>query len=237
MKITNHGEYFIGSLEETEKALTDAEKQKLLALGNEDTEEEILDMIAEAEAIAAPKAMFAVDGVQKTACCVSVNGVEIASDFVTEKLGDKLRCFPYIVTCGTELNEWAEGYAGDPLSEYWADEIKQMYLQKLMKQFFPYLKSEYHTGGHLTALNPGSLADWPVAGQRELFAVLGGTGLVKEQIGVVYTDSFLMIPNKTVSGIAFESEVFFENCQLCPIEGCPNRRAIPMEGLRGSEVR
>ena len=233
MKITDYGEYFIGSLEDAERALTDGEKQKLLALGNEETEEEIFDMIAEAETLAAPKALFAVDGVQKTERYVSINGVEVGSDFVAEKLGDRLRCFPYIVTCGAELNAWADGYAGDPLSEYWADEIKQLYLQKLMKQFFPYLKEQYHTGGHLTALNPGSLADWPVAGQRELFAILGGADAVKEKIGVVYTDSFLMIPNKTVSGIAFESEVFFENCQLCPIEGCPNRRAIPMEGLRG----
>jgi hypothetical protein len=34
-----------------------------------------------------------------------------------------------------------------------------------------------------------------------------------------------MLPSKSSSGIAFESEVFYENCQFCPLENCPNRRA------------
>jgi hypothetical protein len=34
-----------------------------------------------------------------------------------------------------------------------------------------------------------------------------------------------MFPTKTISGVAFESEAFYENCQYCPLEKCPNRRA------------
>jgi predicted transcriptional regulator len=39
------------------------------------------------------------------------------------------------------------------------------------------------------------------------------------------TESFLMLPTKTVSGIFFPTEATFESCQLCPREECPNRRA------------
>jgi hypothetical protein len=42
---------------------------------------------------------------------------------------------------------------------------------------------------------------------------------------VELTDSFLMIPNKTVSGIYFPTERDFRTCQVCHREKCPNRRA------------
>ncbi len=71
-------------------------------------------------------------------------------------------------------------------------------------------------------MNPGSLDDWPLAEQRQLFSVFGD---VKKLIGVELTDSFLMVPIKSVSGVVFPTEHRFESCQLCQREGCPNRRA------------
>lgn len=223
MNLIQNGMFYIGTLEDC--SLSDKEKAELLKLGNEDTQEEILDLAAEAEKIACPKALYTVCSVEAAGDFVQVNGVNMESALVTEKLKGKNRCFPYIVTCGTELNAWAEQYAADPLAEYWAEEIKLLYLQKIMKQLFPYLKETYRTGGHFTALNPGSLESWPISGEQELFDILGGAEYVKRQIGVAYTESFLMIPNKSASGIGFESEVFFENCMRCPLTGCPNRRA------------
>ena len=88
-----------------------------------------------------------------------------------------------------------------------------------------HLQERYHTSGHLSALNPGSLAAWPISGQAELFAILGGKEFVQETIGVTYSDTFLMFPSKTISGILFESEVFYKNCQHCPLTNCPGRRA------------
>lgn len=222
MKITNVGKGIVGRIED--KRFSEKEKQQVLKFGNEETEEEILDMIAEAEQVADPKVLMGVCEIQAGEI-IKVGGVEIASDLVKEKLSPLHRCFPYIASCSTELNEWAKQYDGDPIAEYWADEIKQIYLQKIMKEIKPYLQETYHITGHAPALNPGSIAAWPIAGQQELFAVMGGREFVEQQVGVVYTDSFLMVPNKSVSGIVFESEVFYENCQHCPIEGCPNRRA------------
>ena len=71
-------------------------------------------------------------------------------------------------------------------------------------------------------MNPGSLADWPLEQQAELFEVLGD---VRGAVGVELTESCLMIPIKSVSGIRFSTEVQFENCQLCPRDVCPGRRA------------
>jgi hypothetical protein len=49
--------------------------------------------------------------------------------------------------------------------------------------------------------------------------------LQAQLIGVRLLDSMLMLPSQTVSGLLFETESDYVNCQLCPREHCPNRRA------------
>ena len=77
-------------------------------------------------------------------------------------------------------------------------------------------------------MNPGSgnTGLWPLAQQKPLFELIGD---VEASIGVRLTPSLLMLPNKSVSGILFPTEVHFETCQLCTREDCPRRRA-PYQG-------
>lgn len=226
MTITQKGPFQVASLEGD--TLSEKDREALLKFANEDEdlEEELKALMDEADKIARPTAMFAVCPVEENA---TVNGVSIPSDLVVEKLTGKNRCFPYIATCGRELEEWSEQYKGDHLAEFWADEVKKKFLFHITQAVLRHFKEHYRTAGHLAAVNPGSLERWPVSGQQELFAILGGREFVRETIGVIYTDSFLMLPSKTVSGISFESEVFYENCQHCPLERCPNRRAKRMQ--------
>ena len=84
-----------------------------------------------------------------------------------------------------------------------------------------HLKTCYKLG-KTSAMSPGRLANWPIREQRPLFSLLGDP---ETAIGVHLTESFLMIPNKSVSGIRYPTEESFESCQLCPREGCPNRKA------------
>lgn len=224
MNITPSGAFLTGRLCDT--SLSEQDRAVLLALANEETADELLDLMAEAEALADPKVLFGVCTAEAAGFDrIRINGVAVDSPLVWEKLKGKNRCFPYIATCGAELEAWSKQYRGDLLTEFWADEIKKRYLQRITGAFFENLKQNYHTTGHLTALNPGSVKDWPIDGQRELFEILGGRAFVEEQIGIIYTESFLMLPSKSLSGIAFESDAFYENCQYCPLTNCPNRRA------------
>lgn len=193
----------------------------LLKLCNEETEEELLELMNSAESAAQPVVLYEV-------CSVSpgfVNGVAVHSTLVEEKLSRLNRSFPYIATCGRELEQWSGCFTDDFLLGYWAEEIKKKFLQQVVSEFAEYIRRCYQTRGYLSALNPGSLPDWPISGQQELFAMLGGREKVEFDIGVSYSDSFLMYPTKSHSGILFESGTYYENCQHCPIEKCPNRRA------------
>ena len=223
MKIVETGAYYVGHLED--RSVPENDRAKLMGLANEEFEDELADMLEEALSIADPVVLFDISPVSTKDDKVLVNGVHIPSDLVFEKLKDKNRCFPYICTCCSALEEWSKQYAGDLLAEYWADEIKKYFLMRIRMEFIAWLKAQFKITGHLPSLNPGSIVAWPISGQAELFAVLGGRDNVQEQIGVIYTPSFLMLPSKSVSGIAFESETFYENCQYCPIENCPGRRA------------
>lgn len=224
MKIAHASAFLTAKLEDTE--LSDKERKQLFSKANEEMAEELTEMVRQAQSLAEPVVLFGVCPVSQDADgYMCINGLRIDSELVREKLQGKSRCFPYIITCGEQLETWSLQYKDDFLAAFWAEEIKKLYLNRIVSEFFTYLKAYYHTSGHLTSLNPGSLEQWPLKGQEELFAVLGGAAFVKEQTGVSCTDSFLMLPIKSLSGIAFESEVFYENCQHCPLTACPNRRA------------
>ena len=45
------------------------------------------------------------------------------------------------------------------------------------------------------------------------------------------TDSFLMVPNKTTSGILFPTETDFRSCEVCHRENCPSRHAAFNQAL------
>ncbi|MGD2148279.1 MAG: vitamin B12 dependent-methionine synthase activation domain-containing protein, partial [Anaerolineae bacterium] len=130
------------------------------------------------------------------------------------------RIFPYVATCGTELDEWS-GSIDDMLESYWADAIMEMALRVAMHTLSDHLEQRFRPG-RMSRMSPGSLEDWPIFEQRKLFALLGDT---EAAIGVRLTDSMIMVPLKSLSGIWFPTEVDFASCQLCPREICSGRRA------------
>jgi hypothetical protein len=130
------------------------------------------------------------------------------------------RVVVYAATCGMELEHWSR-QIGDMLAEYWADNIKLAALGAAMQAMNHHI-GETLLPGPASTMNPGSLADWPLTEQRPLFELLGHP---QTTVGIELTESCLMIPNKSVTGLRFPTDMRFENCQLCPRENCPGRRA------------
>ncbi|MDI6784868.1 MAG: vitamin B12 dependent-methionine synthase activation domain-containing protein, partial [bacterium] len=124
-----------------------------------------------------------------------------------------------VATCGRELEDWSNTIE-DPLHRFWADAIKEEALEIGFTAINEHLVKTFHPGKSAT-MSPGSLPDWPITEQRNLFSLLGDT---QTSIGVQLTESMLMLPTKSISGIRFPTEVDFESCQLCPREVCLGRR-------------
>jgi len=194
-------------------------------------EDLVLDMLQQARQIGRPKAMYSIAGIdEKHADGVVIEGIRMESRFMAINLKEVHRVFPYLVTSGRELYDWKMGFE-DLLDSYYADEINQIALRTAEKYLLDHLNTTYQLG-KTASMNPGSLEDWPITAQRSLFQLLGDP---REAIGVELTDSMLMLPNQTVSGIRFVSEDGFSNCELCPREICEHRRTPYNSDLLGSK--
>ena len=190
-----------------EEASEDAERVRMLA--------------AEAQGLARPKALYGVAYIEERGDdFVVVDGVRLTSRVLRVNLEETHRVFPYVATCGRELEEWSSPI-GDVLESFWASAIKEAALRSAIAAMGEDLERRLQPGP-TSDMNPGSLADWPMSEQRQLFALAGDP---QQAIGVELTDSYLMVPIKSVSGLRFPTETRFQSCQLCPREKCPGRRA------------
>jgi hypothetical protein len=201
------------------------------------------EMVNQAKAVASPKALYRlayIEQIDQDKVYLSNDVSKSSSDrphsnlenyhFTSRVLRINLqglqRVFLYIATCGVELEEWSKTF-DDILVQYWADAIKSAGLTAARQALQADLDVRYQPGP-LSSMNPGSLEDWPISEQVPLFALLGA---VQELIGVQLTESMLMLPVKTVSGLFFATQETFTSCQLCPRPDCPNRRAEYQQGL------
>ena len=183
--------------------------------------------IQTAAALADPKALLCTAQVQEHGNdYVVLNGVRIDCALMAKNLRGVYRVFPYVCTCGRELEDWSRTLS-DPLLAYWADAVKLYSVSSVQRQLFQYVREHEMPAGHLSHMNPGSLPQWPLSQQRVLFSLLGD---VTGTIGVELTESCLMIPAKSTSGILFDSDTKYNNCRFCPMENCPGRSA-PFSGL------
>lgn len=186
------------------------------------------NLLAEARAVARPKAMYTAAPVEgRGQDYVILGGARFGSRVLAVNLEEARQVYPFLATCGIELEEWSQSIGNDLVHHFWADAIKEAALFPALQALEEHLQEQY-TLGHTATMSPGSLEDWPITQQPVLFSLLGDS---RRAIGVALTESCLMIPTKSVSGIRFPLEASFESCQLCPRANCPGRRAPYDEAL------
>lgn len=194
---------------------------RVLRVKNAADQAALAQLVAEAMRIGRPKAAYRAVLLQEVGeAQVRIDGTEFHSRVLAVNLKDAHRVFLFMATCGTELNDWAHGLE-DMVHQFWAEEIKIRALRAAVSALEKDLNATF-APGKTSTMNPGSLADWPLAQQRPFFAVMAEAA---QALGVTLSDSCLMTPNKSVTGIRFPVEGGFESCQLCPMLDCPNRRA------------
>jgi len=201
--------------------------KKLLHLDRHGIARSIPRLIDRAKNLIEPKAAFKLCYIdEKLHDALLVEGLRLESKVLRKNLNDVERLFPYVVTIGPGL-EKASSKTNDPLEKYYLDVIGNIALTAVRQQLHDYLCRKFALK-KISFMSPGSLPDWPLEAQRQLFQLLPD---VDAAIGVRLTESFLMIPTKSVSGIYFQTEVSFFNCQLCRRGKCPGRKARFDENL------
>ena len=200
----------------------DALLSRLAIDAGTDEAEDFLRLLSDLAPVARPKAAICEAKVQPTVSAdrIMVGGVEFTSRLLVKNLEAEEVAWPYIATCGREIYDRVMAIP-DPFERYWGDEIMLAALTQIRSVMEKFLASEFFPG--TTAwMSPGSLVEWPIGQQIPLFRLLAEGA---DAIGVELTDSQLMIPNKSVSGIRFHNEHGYVDCCLCPRINCPNRKA------------
>jgi len=189
--------------------------------GNQQIEAMVRELVEVARSIAKPKAVYKVSYVDdRDGDTVTIDGVKFTGRVLRINLDQVERVFPYVATCGAELEAVAVP-SSDVMKSYCFDAIKTM----IVRSAYTFLSNhlmEYYALDKMSRMSPGSLESWPITQQKELFSLFGDT---EELIGVRLTKSCVMFPLKSVSGICFPTEINFESCQLCQREKCIGRRA------------
>ena len=182
---------------------------------------ELQPLIDVAMTLIEPQALYDVRYIEeKLEDAVIVDGRRLTSRVLRKNLDLVERIFPFVITLGPKLGE-TQAASSDLLENYYLDTIGNVALNSIRKQLKHHLESQFAIE-KMSSMAPGSLADWPIQEQAPLFQILGD---VKASIGVKLTDSLLMLPAKSISGIYFPKEVSFVSCQLCPRERCESRKA------------
>jgi hypothetical protein len=195
--------------------------------------EQLDRLIQEAKDIAHPRAIYRMAYITSRGDThVVAEGLRFESRVMAVNLDKQHRFFGFIVTSGRELDDWGNGKT-DLLERYWVGSINEAivvsarsFLEKHIKKNFGLAKA--------ARMSPGSLPDWPLQEQQVLFELLGDTRM---SIGVTLSESMLMTPIKSVSGIFFDNDEGFASCRLCPREICPGRKAPYDPGLYDRRFR
>lgn len=191
------------------------------------------DLAAQAAQVARPRAFYGLAPIEERGDdFIVVEKIRFKSRVLavnTQPLG---RVFPFVATCGTELQQWVDGISG-MLEQFYADGLKLAALRVAVRSLEKEIKHRFDTG-KISQMCPGSLKDWPIDQQVPLFDLLGDT---QKAVGVTLKASMLMTPDKSVSGFYFQNESGFASCQLCPAKNCPSRKAPFVQGLYDQKYR
>lgn len=182
---------------------------------------ELRVMLDEAVEIARPIAIYRSAQIEKRESdWVVIAGIIFHSHVLSVNLEKAQQVFPFVASCGMELQEWGDQQK-DLIRSYWAEAIKEEALLTALAALRQRLEQSEGLQ-HSSTMSPGSLDSWPISEQAALFQLLGNA---TSEAKVRLTEDLLMIPTKSVSGIIFPLDESFESCMLCQRENCPNRRA------------
>lgn len=179
----------------------------------------IEEVIADAKTVANAKLLYAEAKIEaRTEDTVTISGVEFKGKDLVNALKDVDTVYPYICTCGKELNDYAMN-SKDLVNMLYLDYIAHYYL--LQSSIELSSRIDNLLGTRSMCMTPGSFDEWQLAENIPIFMVLDkgeGTGVALAENGIMY-------PAKTVAGIRFKAPACENKCEICMKKDCAERKA------------
>jgi hypothetical protein len=110
---------------------------------NENVEKIIRELIETSRSLAKPKAVFEISRVEnKCGDSVDIGGVRFTSHVLRVNLDKAERVYPYVVTCGRELDE-IKIPPQEVMKCYFLDQIKELVVRSALNYLHDYLKKNH----------------------------------------------------------------------------------------------
>ncbi len=191
-------------------------------------------MLERAAAQACPKALYRPCRIEaRRGNEVTIEGVTFSGPLLRRQLARVHRVFPFVVTCGRELDALSPPSA-EVLERYYWGRICTAILRREHQAIRKDLRHRFQLPS-TAYLAPGS-GDawlWPIEQLPRVFELLGGK---PAEIGVELKPSCVMIPAKTLAGFHYASKKEFQTCRACNMKACPDRLA-PLDPGFWQELR
>jgi hypothetical protein len=180
----------------------------------------VKELITQASMLGRPRALYRVAQPEVgEGNVVRIDQASFFSRLLSSNLHGVRQVFPYIVTCGNELDAWAKSF-NNSLDRFWADGINELILNNAVLALEQWLKKTFGIAD-IFRLSPGLSEDWPLEQQTVFFSLFQNSEI---SVGVKLLPSFFMAPLKSVSGIAFFSTHGREECDFCARTNCPRKK-------------
>jgi len=149
------------------------------------------------EKITRPKAIyFEARITEKTDESVKINGVPFESQLLRGYVNQGDPIFPYIVTVGTELDDYAKTLK-DPMELFMIDEVMNL-LVNTGKVFVADRVKEATGWQSVQDYVPGNGEEWSTVEQKRLFDLFAGE---TAKIGVTLGDNYFVLPGRSTIGV------------------------------------
>ena len=221
-----------------ELSITPEEVYEAMGYGTETPGEDIQEIVEEVIEHVASFAIgrfmyFTTDGVlDKTTLQIAQNTLNIGSVISKQLVGSEAFAL-FAATAGQEFEQWMEKVklCDDMVLQYIADSLGSCFAEKVADYMEGVLTWNIAPQGlkHTNRFSPG-YCDWHVSEQQKLFSLFP----TPSPCGIRLTESSLMIPIKSVSGIiGIGSQVkrMEYSCGLCTFERCYKKRQSPRHVL------
>lgn len=170
------------------------------------TRESMMEVLEEqiqiAKEAAVPKAAYFEAVIEKKDSeSVTFCGETFNSKMLSEAVRVDQSVYPYIITIGTEMEKRYQEL-DDIMEQYLLDGVQGVILGQATEFVSAKIK-ELHGLKEVAYHIPGELNDWDLKEQPRLFQLFGDT---QKKLGVALSQSNLMQPSKSVSGVYYGKE-------------------------------
>ena len=196
--------------------------------------EEALDAAQRLSEIKAGYGILDFNGYDTTTGSIIIQGKKFKTDkIVTGQFEKAEQAAVFICTIGSTMGKWIKHLSdkGDPVKSYIADIAASTVTEAAADYLHDHIGSEMKSIGlNITNRYSPGYCNWSVAEQQILFSLLP-----KFFCGVALTDSSLMVPIKSVSGIiGIGKNVRYKEymCDSCGIKDCTYRSIRKRESAK-----